>query len=61
MLTILVPLAVCIVGVLIYALATNPKPTTIGLVLFAIGAFWTARDVQDQAMSVGATPSSHTR
>jgi len=32
------PLLVCIVGVLMYALSTNPKLQKIGFALFVIGA-----------------------
>lgn len=38
--TALIPLAVAMLGVLIYALASNPKSVEIGRILFFVGAFW---------------------
>lgn len=38
---IVVPLLVAVAGVLLYALAANPKLAEIGRILFAVGAFWT--------------------
>jgi len=37
MLTILIPLLIAVVGVLIYALASNPKLVRIGEILFFCG------------------------
>jgi len=35
--TIILPLAVCLIGLLIYALAVNPKFSEIGRIMFAFG------------------------
>ena len=34
------PLVIALVGVLVYALASNAKVSTIGLVAYAVGLFW---------------------
>ncbi len=41
MLVILLPLLVCVVGALVYALATNPKLVELGRIAFFVGLFWT--------------------
>ena len=39
MLIAIVPLLLCVVGALIYALTANPKLSELGRILFAAGAF----------------------
>jgi 1,4-dihydroxy-2-naphthoate octaprenyltransferase len=58
MLIILIPLLVTVVGALIYALSANPKLVMMGLIMFAVGLFWTVRDVSDSVMSLGSTTHS---
>jgi len=41
MLSILFPLLVAVIGLLMYALSSNPKLVQIGYALFCVGAFWT--------------------
>jgi hypothetical protein len=45
MLIILIPLFVCVLGALVYAFAANPKLCELGKIAFAVGLFWTVRDV----------------
>jgi hypothetical protein len=40
MLAILAPLLVCVIGVLAYALAANPKVSELGRIAYAVGLFW---------------------
>lgn len=40
MLVAIIPLLVLVVGVLMYALAANPKLAEIGRIMFAVGLFW---------------------
>ena len=40
MVSILVPLLVLVVGLVVYALATNPKAAEAGRILFFCGAFF---------------------
>lgn len=44
MLTILVPLLVCVLGALAYALA-GPKPAELGRIAYFVGLFWTIYQV----------------
>ncbi len=41
MLVALVPVLVALVGLLLYAMASNPRVARIGEILFFVGAFWT--------------------
>jgi Na+/phosphate symporter len=50
MLTLLLPLAVALVGVLLYALAANPKVAHIGEVLFAIGTLFVVWELSGKAL-----------
>jgi hypothetical protein len=42
---ILWPLLVAIVGVLVYALASNPNVSEMGRIAYAVGLLWTVYDV----------------
>ena len=39
MLLIITPLLVCLVGLLMYVLASNPKVAELGRIMFAVGLF----------------------
>ncbi len=41
MATIIIPLVVAVVGALMYALASNPKLSEMGRLLFFVGSMWT--------------------
>jgi Na+/phosphate symporter len=56
MIIILIPLLVAVCGVLLYALAANPKLSTIGLVLFAVGAFYSVAYAGSAFTSMGSGP-----
>lgn len=56
MIIILIPLLVAVCGVLLYALAGNPKVATIGLVLFAVGAFFSVEYAAGAFTSLGSGP-----
>jgi|HubBroStandDraft_5_1064220.scaffolds.fasta_scaffold103739_2 hypothetical protein len=59
MLIILVPLLVCVVGCLIYALSANPKLSEMGRILFMVGAFWTVDRVSGSVVEMGPPASRH--
>ncbi len=40
MATMILPLLVAVIGVLIYALASNDKVSQIGKIAYAVGLFW---------------------
>lgn len=51
--SLVLPLLVCIAGALIYAFAASQKLANIGLVLFAVGAYWTVYLLTGSTFSVG--------
>ena len=57
MLIILIPLLVCVVGVLIYALSGNPKLVEIGRVMFFVGLLWTVDRVAGAVVELGPSTS----
>lgn len=58
MILLLSPLVVCIVGLLMYALASNPKLVRIGEIMFAVGLFWLVAEL-GPALGLGAGPTLH--
>lgn len=40
MATIILPFIVTVVGLVLYALASNAKPAEIGRIIFMVGLFW---------------------
>lgn len=53
---VLVPLLVCIVGALMFALASNPKIAEMGKILFAVGAFWSVYLASGTTWHLGGRP-----
>ncbi len=52
MISIAIPLLVCLLGALVYALATG-KVSWLGLVAFAVGLFWTIYAVSGATLHLG--------
>jgi hypothetical protein len=42
---VLWPLLVCILGALVYALASNPKASEMGRIAYFVGLLWTVYDI----------------
>jgi len=53
MLTVIWPLLIAVLGALVYAFAANPKLQNMGLVLFAVGIFWTVELLTGSSFSLG--------
>ncbi len=47
------PFIIAIIGVLVYALATNPKVVEIGKWVFIIGFFWTVSTLVGNTLRIG--------
>jgi hypothetical protein len=47
------PLLVALVGLLLWALSSNPKVSDAGRILFAIGAFWFVYQLAGKTIRIG--------
>jgi hypothetical protein len=49
----LIPLVGAVCGLLLWLIATNPKASDAGRILFCIGVFWLVASVSRETLSVG--------
>lgn len=53
MLIALWPLVIAVIGVLVYALTSNPKLSEIGRIVFFVGLFWLVYSLTGKTLHVG--------
>jgi hypothetical protein len=61
MLTILIPLAIAVLGLLIFLLPTPPKWNEVGKLVFIIGFFWFVDDFAHSELIVTGPTYHHER
>lgn len=50
--TIVIPFLICIIGILIYALASNGKVAELGRIAYGVGLFWILAEVAGHTLNV---------